>query len=95
MKGLTDIDIIWDRLIKAYGNSKMLVSRKLSKVKKLDPIKTRQDPAKTLRTITGLIKVLRDLIFLAKQLLDDTRFDKWLATIRRRSLRNKSHGQIS
>ena len=99
VKGLTDIDIIWDRLIKAYGNSKMLVSRKLSEVKKLDPIKTRQDPAKTLRTITGLIKVLRDLISLATQhqlenqlyygdcldqvyqLLDDTRLDKWLATI--------------
>ncbi|XP_066913300.1 uncharacterized protein [Clytia hemisphaerica] len=77
----------------------MLVSRKLADIKKLDPIKTRHDPAKILRTITGMIKVLRDLISLAEQhkienqlyygdcldqvyqLLDDTRLDKWLATI--------------
>ena len=67
VKGLTDIDIIWDRLIKAYGNSKILVSRKLADIKKLDPIKTKQDPAKTLKTITGIINLLRDLISLAQQ----------------------------
>ncbi|MEM7375622.1 MAG: hypothetical protein AAF587_43925 [Bacteroidota bacterium] len=67
VKGLTDINVIWDRLIQAYGNSKILISRKFSEIKKLEPIKGKEDPTKVLRIITGLINTLRDLISLAKQ----------------------------
>jgi len=67
VKGLTDITIIWERLIQAYGNSKILISRKFSEIKKLEPIKGKEDPVKALRIITGLINILRDLISLAEQ----------------------------
>ena len=67
VKGLTDINIIWDRLIQAYGNSKILISKKFSEIKKLDPIKGKEDPAKVLQMITELINILRDLIAIAKQ----------------------------
>lgn len=68
VKGLTDIDEIWDRLKKAYGNTKLLLSRKLGDIKKLEPLsKLKEDPTKVLNVVTRLINILRDLIQLAEK----------------------------
>ena len=66
VKGMTDINLIWKRLIHAYGNTKVLLTKKLKELNSLDSVSKSKDPAKIMSFITQLINTIKDLVSLAK-----------------------------
>eukprot|EP00794_Sanderia_malayensis_P001140 gene1140-500_t len=62
VKDVSEIDVIWDRLKQAYGNSKILLTKKLSQVNKFETISKMKDPSKIMASITQLINTIKDLV---------------------------------
>ena len=67
VKGIQDVDTIWKRLITAYGNTKVLLTKKLAEINTLDSMSKSKDPAKIMSFLTKLITVIKDLINLAEK----------------------------
>eukprot|EP00794_Sanderia_malayensis_P020664 gene20664-22704_t len=62
VKDVSEIDVIWDRLKQAYGNSKILLTKKLSQVNQFETISKMKDPSKIMASITQLINTIKDLV---------------------------------
>ena len=66
VKSLTDIDDIWKQLKSAYGDTKMLLSRKLHKLSKFESLARVKDPGILTHALNNLINILNELMTLAK-----------------------------
>ena len=66
VKSLDNIDEMWKRLKRAYGDSKMLLNKKLSSVLALGPLWKIKDVEKLKTALMSLINIMSDLINLAK-----------------------------
>ena len=67
VKHVDDISEVWDRLKKAYGDSKTMLQKKLQQLDSLDASWKTKDPEKTVEAISKVINVMRDLIKLSKK----------------------------
>ena len=63
---MSDINSIWQRLIHAYGNTKVLLTKKLKEITSLDSMAKSRDPSKIMSFITQLINIIKDLVNLAE-----------------------------
>ena len=66
VKSLDDIDEIWLRLKKAYGDAKTLLNKKLSTVERIGPLWKIRDIEKLKLALMSLINGMSDLMSLAK-----------------------------
>ena len=67
VKSLDKLDEIWDRLQKAYGDPKTILSKLLANVKSLGPIWKLKNSDEIKDALVNLINGIRDLIRVAKQ----------------------------
>jgi len=65
VKGLQDIDEIWRRLRQAYGDTKIMFTKKLNQISKLEPMSRTRDPEKVIFILSKLINSIRDLVRIA------------------------------
>ena len=73
IKTLDDIDTIWQRLKDAYGDAKVMLSRKLQEIQKLDVIKT-NNAEKLTSELSKVINVMLD----AKKLCKEHHIEEYL-----------------
>ena len=67
VKNVTDIDDIWKRLKDAYGDCKIMLSKKLSEFSSIGDIFKQRDPSKTVEGLSKIINLMYDLIQLVKR----------------------------
>ena len=65
VNNIQNIDKIWKRLKKAYGDAKIMLSRKLTELDNLEPIWEIKSPAKIAESLTKLISTIKDLMQLS------------------------------
>ena len=65
IKNVDDIDNIWDRLCKSYGNPKILLNKKLTNLHKINNLWKFKDPEKLIDGISSITNIMKDLIKLA------------------------------
>lgn len=66
VRSINDIDEIWKRLKVAYGDTKIMLSKKLQLLTKTDLSKIK-DPAKLVIAISSLTNMLREIMTMAKR----------------------------
>jgi len=64
VKNVTDIKDIWDRLKEAYGDTKTLLTNKISDLNNCEVVKSR-DPTKIVASISKIANLMRDLMKLS------------------------------
>ena len=67
VKTLDDIDTIWTRLKSAYGDTKLLLSKKLKSIIENESLGRRQDTEHLIDSLNNLINTLKELMSLAEQ----------------------------
>ena len=67
VKHLDNICEIWDRLKGIYGDTKILLSKKIASLDKINSFNKSRDPEKIIAGISQLINLMRDLICLASK----------------------------
>ena len=65
VKNTQNIDEVWKRLKKAYGDTKIMLSKKLTELENLAPIWKIKSPAKIAESLTKIISTIKDLIQLS------------------------------
>ena len=65
VSNLTSIDEVWERLREAFGDPKMMLSRRLQQLKNFDL--NRKDPEKIITGISNLVNVMREVASLAEK----------------------------
>ena len=58
---------IWRRLKTAYGDTQMLLNKKLNQISKCESLSKTRDPEKLICELSKLINIMKDLLGLAKQ----------------------------
>lgn len=64
---MDNIDEIWTRLKDSYGDTKMMLIKKLSEVGKMESLSKVNDPEKLISGLSKITNVIRDLIKLSKK----------------------------
>ena len=67
VRGVDDIREIWRRLKTAYGDTQMLLNKKLNQISKCESLSKTRDPEKLICELSKLINIMKDLLGLAKQ----------------------------
>ncbi|XP_066926194.1 uncharacterized protein [Clytia hemisphaerica] len=67
VKHLDNIDEIWVRLKEVYGDTKFLLTKKISSLSDIQSFKGSRDPGKVLAGLSQLINLMRDLMILASR----------------------------
>ena len=67
VKHLDNIDEIWVRLKEVYGDTKFLLTKKISSLSDIQSFKGSRDPGKIIAGISQLINLMRDLMTLASK----------------------------
>ena len=67
VESLNDIDLIWQRLSDAYGNPKIMLSKRLQQLTKLDGIGKSNNPEKMINNLSRLVNMLNDVKRLARE----------------------------
>ena len=65
VKNIQNIDEIWKRLRKTYGDTKIMLSKKLTELENLEPIWKITSPVKITESLTKTIKTIKDLMQLS------------------------------
>ena len=66
VQSLDDIDVIWERLRDAYGNPKIMLTKRLQQLSTLEMSKS-TNPEKIINNISKVINMLHDLMRLAQE----------------------------
>ena len=64
-KNIQNIDEIWKRLKKAYGDTKIMLSKRLTELENLQPIWKIKSPTKIAESLTKIISTIKDLMQLS------------------------------
>ena len=67
VKSLEDIDEIWKRLFSAYGDSKIMLQKKMKQLKLVDPIWKLKEPERVIDGITKVINLMKELMKLSEK----------------------------
>ena len=67
VKNVDNMDEIWRRLKDAYGDHKMLLTKKISELQNFDAIWRTKDPEKSIESVGRIINLMKDLMELAKK----------------------------
>ena len=67
VKSVNNIDEIWARLKRAYGDPKIMLTKKLNEIEQLEFIWRKRSPVKIAEALTKILNVLKDLMHLAKE----------------------------
>ena len=67
VKDVNDIDDMWIRLKEAYGDSKLMLSKKMSQFTDMEHIGRTKDNTKTIDTISKIVNLMKDLMQLSKR----------------------------
>ena len=67
VKSLDNISTIWTQLRATYGDTKILLSKKIQAIHQLEPLSKTRDPEKLINGYSKLINMLRDLMQLGKK----------------------------
>ena len=67
VKDVDDIDDIWQRLINAYGDTKILLSKKVAEINDIEDIWKHKDPEKVVEGINKIVNLMMDLMRLAEE----------------------------
>ena len=67
VKDVNDIDDIWKRLKEAYGDTKMMLAKKLSELNNIENFGKIKDSSKAIDTVSKLINLMKDLLQLSKR----------------------------
>ena len=67
VKHLDNIDEIWGRLKEVYGDTKFLLTKKISSLSDIQSFKGSRDPGKIIAGISQMINLMRDLMTLASK----------------------------
>ena len=65
VKNIQNIDEIWKRLKKAYGDNKIILSKRLTELENLEPIWKIKSPAKIAESLAKIISTIKDLMELS------------------------------
>ena len=65
VKNIQNIDEIWKRLRKTYGDTKIMLSKKLTELENLETIWKITSPVKITESLTKTIKTIKDLMQLS------------------------------
>ena len=65
VNNIQNIDKIWKRLKKAYGDAKIMLSKKLTELDNLEPIWEIKSPAKIAESLTKIMSTIKDLMQLS------------------------------
>ena len=66
-KQIRNIEEIWIRLKSAYGDAKLLLKKKISKVGKVNQLSKIKGPEKVVDTLSKIMNVMKDLEHLAAE----------------------------
>lgn len=66
VKSLDDLDVIWKRLESAFGDAKIMLSKKLQQLSNLDDVKRTNNSEKLTAGLAKIINMLHDISKLAK-----------------------------
>ena len=103
VKNVDNIEEIWRRLKESYGDCKMLLSKKLSELSKIDISWKSNDSSKVIDNLSKIINIMKDVMNLAKvhKLENDLYYGNHLHEFYKRLLIDdlvkhyiKSHGTI-
>ena len=64
-KNIKNIDEIWKRFKKAYGDTKLMLSKRLTELENLEPIWKIKPPAKIAEILAKIISTIKDLMQLS------------------------------
>ena len=67
VKSLDDIDEMWTRLKKTYGDPKVMLNKKLTEVRKIGPLWKTKDSDRVTQCLISITNAMSDLIQLAKR----------------------------
>ena len=67
VKDVTDIEDIWTRLKSAYGDTKILLSKKVAEINDIEDIWKHKDPEKAVDGINKVVNLMKDLMRLAEE----------------------------
>ena len=67
VKNVTDVDEIWQRLKDAYGDCKIMLSKKLSEFNTIGETWKQSDPSKVVESLSKIINLMKDLLQLVKR----------------------------
>ena len=67
VKGLEDVDEIWKRLVSAYGDPKIMLTKKLDSINDLEQIWKMKDSEKVISALQRIVNVMKDLAELSKE----------------------------
>ena len=67
VKSLDDIDEIWTRLKRAFGDPKVMLERKFEEINKITALTKSKDPEKNMESIQSIINLMKDLVDLSTQ----------------------------
>ena len=67
MKDVSDIDDIWKRLKSAYGDTKIMLSKKIGELQNIEDFWKKKDPEHLVEGLSKLINLMRDLIKMARE----------------------------
>ena len=65
VKNVQNIDEVWKRLKKAYGDTKIMLSKKLTELENLEPIWKIKSQAKIAESLAKIISTIKDLMQLS------------------------------
>ena len=65
VRNITDIDEIWERLKRSYGDPKLLLKKKLLHLGKINEISKLKDSEKIVESVHKMINTIKDLEHLA------------------------------
>jgi len=67
VKGIVDIDSIWERLKLAYGDPKTMLNKKLSQLNNHESLWKNRDPEKIADGLSKIVSVIKDLVTTSKK----------------------------
>ncbi len=67
VKGVTDMKEIWERLKDAYGDTKIMLAKKINELSNIECISKIKDTSKVIDALSSIINLMKDLLQLSKR----------------------------
>ena len=67
VKSVTDMKEIWERLKDAFGDTKIMLAKKINELSSIENISKIKDTSKVIDALSGIINLMKDLLQLSKR----------------------------